>query len=261
MSTTTIIVICIVLIVLSGGLIVFIQAREKARIERARKVAALEDSHSRMLRILDELPPQCLNKELRILLIDRAIEICGELTAYSTHLNVQSMLQADQQRRAQILDTDSGPEQPPAKIDSAEKATNARVLLEALFRFIETRHKSGHLDAPQARQYLREILFQVYRVKSDFLIIQAREHERRNEYRKAIRLLNMACSELAKSNNHPAAARAIASYREKISELNELANGRKQEKVTAAKEEKIDREWDEFLHEEEGWKKKADYDN
>jgi len=261
MSTLNIIIVCVILIVVSILLIFLSQSREKARLERMRRITALEDAHSRMLRILDELPPQCLTKELRLLLIDRAIDICGELGSINTRLDVESMLAADQQRRHQIMGEQSA-DQAPAAIDTAEKATNARALLESLFRFVENRHKIGALDSGRARQYLREILFQVYRVKADYLVFQAREQERRNEPRKAIHFLNLACTEMAKSKDNPAAQRAIAAYRKKIQQLEEIASGGKStRKVVSATEQKIDREWNDFMEEEEGWKKKADYDD
>ncbi len=259
MSTLNIIIVCVVLIVVSILLIFLSQAREKARLERMRRITALEDAHSRMLRMLDELPPQCLTQELRLLLVDRAIEICGELGSMNTRLDVESMLAADQQRRQQII---GGQTASPTPIDSADKATNARALLETLFRFVETRHKIGALDSGRARQYLREILFQVHRVKAEYLVFQAREQERRNEARKAIHFLNLACSELAKSKENPVAQRAIATYRQKIQQLEETASGgKKPKKVGASADEKITREWNDFMEEEEGWKKKADYDD
>lgn len=261
MSTFNIIILCVALIVVSILLIFFTQAREKAKLERMRRITALEDSHSRMLRILDELPPQCLSKELRLLLIDHAIEICGDLAGLNTRLDVASMLAADQQRRQQLIEGDASADR-PARIDSAEKASMARALLETLFRFIEAQHKEGALDSARARQYLQEVLFQVYRVKADYLAFQARDQERRNEPRKAVHFLKLAVTELAKSKQNPSAQRAIAAYRERIRQLEAQASGDTTGKKTAtATDQKLDREWNEFMHEEEGWKKKADYDD
>ena len=97
MSTATIVIVFFVLVLGSIALIFVSQAREKARLEHARRQTALEDAHSRMRRLLEDIPPQYLAPELQLLLIDRALEIDAELKALGSKLDVAAMENADRE--------------------------------------------------------------------------------------------------------------------------------------------------------------------
>ena len=261
MTTTTIAALFVVLVILAIGIVLFVQGREKSRLERARRLTALEDAHTRMLRMLNEVPPQFLTTELRLLIIDRAIEICGEMRLQKSTLDIDSLLANDKQRRQEILEVAQGSAPQPQAIDSKEKLDSAKHLLELLFRFVESRHKSRRLETALARQYLKDILYFVHRAQADFLVHNSNEHLQRNDYRKAIHSLRLACTELEKSKDHREALRAVKSYREKISELESRAQGKKPTAQAGEDANRLDKEMDSIIKEEDAWKKKADYDS
>lgn len=260
MTTTTIVAVFVVLVLLAIGIVLFVQARERGRLERARRLTALEDAHTRMLRMLNEVPPQFLTTDLRLLLIDRAIELCGEMRALKSSLDVDSLLADDQTQRQNILEAAKEAAPSPQAIDSKEKLDTTKHLLELLFRFVESRHKSRRLEAALARQYLKEILYFVHRAQADLLVYTSNDHLQRNDYRKAIHCLRLACTELEKSKEHKDAIRAVKSYREKIIELEQRAQGKAPAAKVSEDANRLDKEMESMLKEEDAWKKKADYD-
>ncbi|WP_097461173.1 hypothetical protein [Mangrovitalea sediminis] len=261
MTTTNIVVLFGVLVIASIGIILFVQARERNRLEQARRLTALEDAHSRMNRMLNELPPQFLTNELRLLIVDRAIELCGEMRALKSTMDIDTLLADDKSRRQQIIESAKGPAPKPLPIDNKETFDTAKHLLELLFRFVEARHKSGKLATSVARQHLKQILFFVHRAQADLLAHTANEHLQRKDFRKAIHCLNLACTELEKSKDNPEAVKAIKGYRQKIEELQQQALGKQPAAKRAEDTNRLDKEMESMLKDEDAWKKKADYDS
>lgn len=264
MTVTAIIVILIVLALLGMALLVISHMREKARIERMRRVKALEDAHSLLRRFIDELPTSYLDKSLRRLILERALEIANQLKTIGAPGNVNARIEADQ---AALSALEAGHSGGPGEMamDDQTKVKEIRHLLQLLFRFIERQKAAGRISGENAREQLNKILFLVHKVYADLMVFQAQEYYQTRKYRRAIHAYHLAASELEKSKGHPEAAQLVAKYRERIKELNQLASGdgadsRQQEKKKEVPSS-VNREWEDFIQEEESWKKKADYDS
>ncbi|MCK2147891.1 MULTISPECIES: hypothetical protein [Marinobacter] len=257
MDTTTIVIVLAAVVAVSIVLIVLSQMREKARIERARRITSQQDAYNRANRLLSEIPGQYLTADLKLLLIKRMEEACTQLAALKSDLPVKKWQEAAQQLKSQILtkqDTRS-----PVKIDTPEKATYVKELLQNLFKMIEDMHKNGKLDTATAKKNLKFVLFLVHKTHADLHMFQARDFVRQNEIRKAIHAYHLASTEMGKSRDNPLAMKAVKSFRIRIKELEALSVEGKDTAHTES-QAKLDREWDTFLHDEE-WKKKADYDD
>jgi len=258
MNTTTIVLLFALLVVASIAIIVISQMRERAKIERARKVTALEDSYNRTHRLLNEIPGQYLTQDLKLLLINRIEEICRELSGLRSDLPV-SQWQSDARALKQQV-TEGTDQRPPVKIDSPDRSAQVKDLLQNLFKMIEGLHQSNRIDSPTAKKNLRHVLFLIHKTHADMHVYQARDHVRKQEFRKAIHAYHLASTELGKSRDNPLANSAIKSFRTRIKELEALlADGKTSESQES--QNKLDREWDTFLHDDEAWKKKADYDD
>lgn len=258
MDTTTIVLILAALVAVSIIIIVAIQMRERSRIERARKTAALEDQYNRANRLLNEIPGQYLTPDLKLLLIKRMEEASHELAALKSALPARQWLEAAQQLKKHVLDgTDN---RSPIKIDSAEKSTYVKELLQSLFKMIEGMHKAGKLDNATAKKNLKHVLFLVHKTHADLHVFQARDYVRQNQIRKAIHAYHLASTEMGKSRDNPLAMKAVKSFRTRIKELEAMSNDGEQTAGSQDGQSKLDREWDTFLHDDE-WKKKADYDD
>lgn len=257
MDTTTIVIFFAVIVFVSIGIIVLSQMREKARIERARRVTALQDSYNRAHRLLSEIPGQYLTRELKLLLVNRIEEICRELDGLKSDLPVKQWRQDAQTLKQQVVDGND--ERTPTKIDSPEKSAQVKELLQSLFKMIEALHKAGRIDNATAKKNLKHVLFLVHKTHADMHVFQARDYIRQNEIRKAIHAYHLASTEMGKSRDNPLAIKAVKSFRTRIKELEaSLAEGGSTE--PQEKQHRLDKEWDNFLHEDE-WKKKADYDD
>ncbi len=256
MNTVTIVLLLLAVIVISIAIVVFSQMRERARIEKARRLAGLEDSYNLAYRIYDELPGQYLTRDLKLILLRRMETLCQQLLQEGTRLPVSEWLTTVNENKQKVIDgTDKHPQ---VVIDSPEQSSHVKELLQSLFKLIESLHKSGNIDSAAARENLHQVLFTIRKTHADLFVFQARDHVRKGELRKAIHAYNMAASEMNKIHGHEMAARAVASFNERIRELEEeMASGHNA--LTEDQQRRLDKEWDTFLHGDD-WKKKADYD-
>ncbi|HEA52439.1 hypothetical protein [Marinobacter antarcticus] len=257
MNTITIVVALAVIVFISIAAIVISQMREKAKIERGRKITALEDSYKRCSRLLSELPGQYLTPDLKLLLIKRMEDVCNDLAGLKSGLPVTQWREAALERKTLIRENRDDVR--PVKIDSAEKSTYVQELLQNLFKMIESMHKSGRIDGATAKNNLKYVLFLVHKTHADLHVFQARDHIRQNQIRKAIHSYHMASTEMGKSRDNPLAMKAVKSFRTRIKEL-EAVNASADGNDSPESQSNMDKQWDNFLHDEE-WKKKADYDD
>lgn len=256
MDTTTIVLLLAGIVTLSILIIVVSQMRERARIERVRKITAQQDAYNRARRLLDEIPGQYLIPDLKLLILKKMELACQSLLALKADEPVQQWLDnIKQTRKAVVEKTDK---RAPVKIDSPEKSTFVKELLQSLFKMIEGMHKQGQIDTPTAKKNLKYVLFLVHKTHADLHVFQARDFVRQNQIRKAIHAYHLASTEMGKSKDNPLAMKAVKSFRTRIKELEAMiADGKDSREESHSK---LDREWDTFLHDDE-WKKKADYDD
>ncbi|MDX5336710.1 MAG: hypothetical protein LPK13_11555 [Marinobacter sp.] len=256
MDTITIVLLLAAIVTVSLVVIVISQMREKARIERVRKMTAREDEYNRAYRLFSEIPAQYLSPDLKLLLLKRMEESCHDLVALKSEQPVSEWLDTIKQTRKQVLENNDN--RASVRIDSPEKATYVKELLQSLFKMIEAMHKAGRLDTASAKKHLKHVLFLVHKTHADLHVFQARDHIRQNQIRKAIHAYHLASTEMGKSKDNPLAMKAVKSFRTRIKELEaSMADGATQ----AESHSKLDREWDNFLHDDGTWKKKADYDD
>lgn len=257
MDTTTIVLLLAGIVAISIVAIVISQLRERARIERVRKMTALEDSYRRAHTLFNELPGQYLNNDLKLLLLQKMESACQSLTQLKSDKPVGQWLEEAQQLKQKVKANDDT--RPPIKIDSPEKSNQVKDLLQNLFKLVEGMHKAGQIDSATAKKNLKYVLFLVHKTHADLHIFQAREYIRQNAIRKAVHEYHLASTEMGKSKDNPLAAKVIKSIRTRIKELESMANEGKPRQANE-EQHRLDKEWDTFL-EDDSWKKKADYDD
>lgn len=246
------------IVTVSIVIIVVSQMRERARIERARKITGLEDAYKRANRLLSELPGQYLTNDLKLLLIRNMEESCRGLIALKSGNSVSAWQASVAETRQRVENNDD--QRPPVKIDSPDKSNYVQELLQNLFRMIEAMHKAGQIDGPTAKKNLRFVLFLVHKTHADLHVFQARDYVRQNQIRKAIHSYHLASTEMGKSKNNAMATKAVKSFRTRIKELEAMEKDGARDEQPEEGQSKLDREWDTFLHDDE-WRKKADYDD
>lgn len=257
MDTTTIVLLLIGIVVISVVIVVLSQMRERAKIERVRRVTALEDAYNRARRLYDELPAQYMNRDIKLLLLDRMEDACHQLSQEKSKLPVRNWLSDITTHKQNVVEgTD---EHPDIRVDTPDKANYVKELLQSLYKLVEFLHKAGKINANSARNHLRYVLFLIHKTHADLHVFQARDHIRQSQLRKAIHAYHLAASEMAKSSENTLAQKAVQSFKQRIRELeSELASG--ENTRSAEQQNKLDKDWDTFLH-DQTWKKKADYDD
>lgn len=255
MDTTTVVLLLTGIIIVSVIIVVLSQMRERARIERARRITAQEDAYNRAHRLLTEIPGQYLTPDLKLLILKHMEQACEQLQDLGSDLPVAQWLESVTQTKKAVLENRDT--RTSVHIDSPEKASYVRELLQNLFRLIEGMYKAGRINAATAGKNLKHVLFLVHKTQADLHVFQARDYLRQNQIRKAIHAYHLASTEMGKSRDNPLAVRAVKAFRTRIRELEDMqTQGRDSREVHS----KLDREWDNFLQ-DDNWKKKADYDD
>ncbi len=260
MSATTITIAIFGAICLAIGLIYFAQARERARVERVRKISSLSERYRRLQSLMNDLPPQYLSNELRLLVAERSIETLQELMQLKNDSNLSSQLKSDQEMLAQLRS--SNVKFPPKQVRDENEAKNVRKLLQTLFKFVQLQAKRGTIQVAHAKQYLEQINLYNCQSKADMLVAAAERANKAGKPRVAIHNYHSAIAAYKPVANNPAAANAIEGFKQRITALDEIADEHNR-RVKEQAQAKMDgnKEWDSYLQEDDTWKKKNQYDD
>ncbi|MFD2228616.1 hypothetical protein [Alkalimarinus sediminis] len=261
MSATAITIIIILIIVGSIAVLFISQAREKARIEKVRKTNALQDRYRRVQRLINEIPPQYLNNELRVMILERSIETLHELATLKSDTSIQTNIQNDKQALNAIKESKEAPKPVAIKDEAASKEISK--LLELLYRFIERQKAMKKLDKETSKKYLIYINYLISKVKADLAVSKAKDAQKNGKLRVAIHNYHNAVSEMMRIKENPLAVKAINSYKTKIKQLEELADkeGKNDTSNPEAENEARSKEWDNYLDKDDDWQKKNAYDD
>lgn len=129
MDTITIVLLLAAIVTVSLVVIVISQMREKARIERVRKMTAREDEYNRAYRLFSEIPAQYLSPDLKLLLLKRMEESCHDLAALKSEQPVSEWLDTIKQTRKQVLENNDN--RASVRIDSRRKPPTSKNCFKA----------------------------------------------------------------------------------------------------------------------------------
>lgn len=260
MSGTTTTIVIFGVICLCVGAIYIAQARENARLDKLRKINYLNERYKQMQCLLYDLPPQYLNNELRIMITERSIETLTELNGLKNDARLTAQIQQDQDFLKQLRE--QNPEFKPVKVKDEVAAKEVRKLLEILFRFVQSQHKRKMLDAASTKTYLGHISFYSAQSSADLFARIAEEANKAGKPRVAIHNFHSAIAAFKDLSNIPQAVQAINHYRAQIKTLESVADEHNQKVKNAAQDKLEDsQEWDKYLDDDGGWKKKNNYDD
>lgn len=258
MSTATIIIVLFIIALAAIGLIFYIQARERANIERARRLAAAEDAFQHGYRLLDEIPSQYLNQELRQAVVNRLEELAVTAKSLNARINIDGKIA---EARLALKESDSTSIQ-PVQITSPETARGIKALLESLFKLIEAQHKARKIEASHARDLLKQVLFLGARTQTDFHLGLGRAEADSGSLRKAIHHYHLAATTMAKFKDNPLAEKVVSLCRARIEVLEQQAAPEKNPGAAKTLEtSRLGEQMDEFIEEETSWKKRADFES
>lgn len=242
------------------ALIVFGQAREKARIERLRRTGLLQDRYTNIQSILSEMPPQYLDAQLRIILREQSIACINELSKLKPSARHAGYIAEDESKIKALKD--GSIKHPKVALDSSEKAREVRILLQNLYKLLHLWRKKSAISAEHAQHYMGHVSFLARQSKADLFAEKAKQAANSNKPRVAIHNFHSAIETLKDVANHSVAAQNIAQYRQQMAQLNKVADKRTEELKTKAQDDLENSEqWSGFLTPEDEWKKKNTYDD
>jgi hypothetical protein len=260
MSATTITAVIVMIICVSVGLIYLAQARERARVERIRKINLFSDRYRKMQQLLHELPPQYLNNELRLLVVERSIETLNELLSLKPDSNFQQALEQDTDYARQLRE--NNPKFQPVAVRDEATAKNVRLLLDILFRFVENLGRRKLLPGTSANKYLEQIRFAACQSRADMFLARAEQAKKNGKLRVAIHNFHNAVDAYKEVASHPQASEAIKQFRHSIRTLEAEADHQKQQQQSQTQTRlETSSEWDSFLKEDDSWKKKKGFED
>ena len=242
------------------ALIVFVQAREKARMERLRLATMLQERYNNIQLILSDMPPQYMDNMLRVILREQSIYTIRELSKVKSSPRHAEYIAEDEQKIQEIKQ--NSPRFPAVTLDSTEKAREVRILLQNLYKLLHLWQRKALISSEHAKQYMAHVGFLARQSKADLFSEKARQAANAAKPRVAIHNYHSAIETLKEVANHPVAAKSIQNYREQMAALNKIAD-RRSEELKQKSQEKIETSegWDDFLTPQDEWKKKNNYDD
>lgn len=241
-------------------LLMFSQGKEKARLEVARKVTALEDEYRRCYRLLTEIPERYITRDISLMLLDRMEGACQQLQQLKHDLPV-SQWQTEVGAKREALAQPGEPSGNGA-VTNPEQANIVREHLKSLYRLIENLASQKQLPGASAKQLMARVVYLGHQIQADIHVAKAQELIRNHHYQRAGQFYKLAIAELKPYGSNPEAAAAIARLEARLQEMETLmaqTNGVTGE--SADDGSKLDEQWDSFLQKDDDWKKKTDYDD
>jgi len=244
------------------GVVVFIigvafvnQSMERAKLDKARKIAECVDRAKRYGYLLNGFPPNYVHTQLLSLLANTVasnLVMAAKLSPGNERIEAQL-----KKAKAQQQHVDSLPAQQPnpAQLHSKEEADEVRRLLDELNRFVVTAAKQGSLSKKDASAHMESLKHQYLKAGLDLATHKAQEAQRNGKLKLAIHQYRLALKELLTHNSDKHYDQLIAQYKATIQQL-EL----KEKERASSEDENLGSEWDEFGKEEQDWKQKQQYD-
>ncbi|HDZ57365.1 MAG TPA: hypothetical protein ENI17_14325 [Pseudomonas xinjiangensis] len=243
-----------ILILLSIGFIS--HGLERARLERARQAAELGSRIRYCETISSQLPGQFMSAELKNLLLvvqqhllEQLVRLDRRNDKATTHLS---------QVRLQLASTETTVSNPPVTIGDEAQAKEARLLLENLHKLLTQASHDGLLDKTSLHEWSRQIQRYIVMTSLDMFQALARQGLQQGKPRVAKLQYERAIAYLQKQND-PAYNEHLASLRYQLNEA-EVAAAQSEQTADAQSSELV-AGLDALKQDDDGWKKKAVYDD
>ncbi len=255
MSTELIIVLGVLGV---GGLVALFyvsHSLEKQKREKALLIANLGDYIIRLQRLLDAIPAPYLGKDIQLLLleqikkrVERLVELAPGNEKYRKKRDsVNGQL-------AEVSATTPQTQAPAFK--SPEQANEVRKLLQDLSKVIESFMQNRVIDQNEARKYLTTIQSGFFDANLGYMTQVAETSKSQGKPKMAILNYEKVIAEMQKRNQKGAYNDKIARIKEIINELKAASGSPTAQEQSASAAGELNQGMDEFLEEEDAWKKK-----
>lgn len=257
MSTFAIIAIVTIGLLVLVAVAITLQTIEKNNKEKRRVEAALNSRARNFHYMLDSFPDNFLNRDLQVLVCKCLLEVYEQLTRGSPGTpEYKSQFERTQER----LNTfKSKPDNTtPVRLSDPAQIKDVQKLLTSLHGFISKLMASKRINTAEAKAYSKQINRLMVQTSLDNVNRGIQEAMQNNKFKLALHYNNIAIGKLQKENNDGFYSAQIASYQEKVTELEKQLGISEQESQQRRAE--ADAEWDKLDKPDDSWKKNAVYD-
>ncbi|MCX4029980.1 hypothetical protein H0A36_02075 [Endozoicomonas sp. SM1973] len=233
---------------------------ENARLEKARLLSEFNSRVRRADYLLNDIPLQMLSNGLAVFLLEekqQALECIKTLCGRKVPPDVLKGMEEVKQRLSVIQQEIANKQQEHFAITSEKRAKEIQSLLHELYRQVSDSYKSNRLNKADANKFSVLIKGLIVTTSVELLSSFAKEAEKQEKYRSAIRYYTQALDELKKHNQKQ-------QYVEQIKQLQSLIRALEQketDKASPAEDSgQLVDQLDELKSSDEDWKKKNVYD-
>ncbi|NVK73567.1 hypothetical protein C0J08_15450 [Marinomonas sp. CT5] len=242
----------IVLLLVIGGFIafaIFLQLKERAQLQKLRKIATLNNQLRQLRRYLDEMPPQYQPKDMKAWLFSRMIAVYDQLielqpdptlTRRRAHL-AEEMVEFQENKQKRRAKT----------INDELIVIEIKRLFESFKSFLILSQKEKTIDQDVAYRYSKLLNFYHYKVKSDYYAYLARKAFLSGQMDTAAEMYREALSQLNPTKETVEAQPVILKLKELLKEIeDDLELQKAEEEITNSfeqDEDELDDEWSKFI--------------
>ncbi|MGO2354353.1 MAG: hypothetical protein ACTH58_06425 [Marinomonas foliarum] len=242
-----------VLLLVIGGFIafaIFLQLKEQARLEKLRKVAALNNQLRQVRRYLDEMPPQYQPKDMKLWLFSRMVSLYDQLIALQPDATLS---RRRQNIAAEMKEFQGSKQKRRAKPMNDELLIiEVRRLFESFKSYLILSQKEKTIDSDVVNRYNKLLNFFHYKVNSDYHSHLARKAFLSGQMSSALEMYKESLSQLNPIKESVEAQATILKLKELIQEIEEdLVLQKAEDEISRDMdnqgEEELDDEWNKFI--------------
>ena len=241
------------------GFVIYLQLKEQARIDKLRKVAALNNQTRQVRHYLDDLPAQYQPKDMRLWLFSRLLGIFDELQS----LSPDDKTVKRRQRVAEEFESFKASKQKrKAKAVSDElMVINLRRLLDSLQTFLKSSLSAKKLDSDSFDRYSKLITFNRHKLSSDNKAFLARRSFLSGKLEESVELYKKAIDELEPLEGMDGTKELEDRMKQTIAEIESDLKLQQEEEALLAEEEdeELTEEWGKFMDDDDGFTKKRTF--
>lgn len=259
-----IIIISVLLFVIGGFIVlaIVLQLKEQARLDKIRKVAALNNHLRQVRRYIDEMPSQYQPKDMRLWLFSRLASLYDALLEVTPDPTLSRRRKA---LTAEIAESQGNQKKRRSKpINDELMIINLKKLFESFHSFLKQSEKDKTLSSDVAARYINLLQVYKYQIDSDYHSYLARQSFLSGSYEKSIETYKVALAKLSPVKNKPEAAEAITQLNSLIKQIESAlamsktgsAEGLVGGHELQSEAGELNEEWDKFIDVTEFKKKK-----
>jgi hypothetical protein len=233
------------------------QGIEQAEMKRAVQVAHHQKNANRLLRALDNMPPQYSNTVLQQFTLEEVQRELGNILQIAPkNGTVRRELTVIQERLSQLAQAGGSSAAEAVDIKTLEEANSIRTCAQTLLKYVHQRYQANLLSKDIAQQLSNHLKKVIAQTALDLYLFKAKSFENERKYQLAIPFYQRASQELVKHPYIEKHQELVIMVKEKLKLMLKLDQQQRDEEA-ANDHPTLDDGVDNLLQEEdEKWKKK-----